>query len=434
MTLPEEFKKEMIHILGSDYPDFESSMHERTPVSIRMNPAKPQHELTVARQIPWCPEGYYLKERPLFTMDPFFHAGHYYVQEASSMFLDFILKSLDLKSEPLILDLCSAPGGKSTILLSHLRSRGLVHCHEYDSYRHGILKQTLVKWGYPNSIVTYGSLHQLQKLSIKYDLILIDAPCSGEGMFRKEKEAIKQWNLSKVNYCHNLQRTIFSVADSLCANHGYIIYSTCTWNSKENEEIVSSYVQSGKYQSVKIHHEFPILETANPAYTYRFFPHKLEGEGYTISVLKKQDESVSPSTELSSIKFSESDIDLSDWLMDYSEMTVIPFKDNNYAIHKKHVPQVMNIQRNVNTSYFGIPLGVYKAKDFYPSHGLCQSILALQELESVNYLRALTPELVVQTKTIWLTGKYKSATLGWIKVLNNRLKNYLPKNLRIISY
>src|SRR6185436_19887387 len=114
------FVIQMKNLLGSEYSDFESALHETPPASVRLNPFKPENQLPLADSVPWCPEGYYLKNRPVFTIDPFFHAGHYYVQEASSMFVDFILKNLKLKSNSKILDLCSAPGGKSTLILSHL--------------------------------------------------------------------------------------------------------------------------------------------------------------------------------------------------------------------------------------------------------------------------------------------------------------------------
>jgi 16S rRNA C967 or C1407 C5-methylase (RsmB/RsmF family) len=220
MTLPDLFKVQMKNLLGPEYPDFEEALHISSTPSVRLNPFKSEHQLPLAEPVPWCSGGYYLKERPNFTIDPFFHAGHYYVQEASSMFIDYILRSINFKTNSKILDLCSAPGGKSTLLLSFLATDGFLHCHEYDSFRAGILKQNIERWGYPNTIVTSGAMTQLENLDVRYDLILIDAPCSGEGMFRKEPEALKQWNENKVHHCSHLQKNIMNVADTLCAEDG----------------------------------------------------------------------------------------------------------------------------------------------------------------------------------------------------------------------
>ncbi len=442
MTLPTEFTKQMTGLLGSEYSDFEYAMQQKPAVSIRINPAKPENELKLSDQVAWCTEGFYIEDRPIFTLDPFFHAGHYYVQEASSMFLDYILKKLNLSPKPRILDLCSAPGGKSSLLLSHLQSRGILHCHEFDVHRHSILKQNIIRWGYPNAIVTYGSLLQLQKLNIKYDVILIDAPCSGEGMFRKEEDALKQWNNKKIGHCQNIQRHILSIADTLCAQQGYIIYSSCTWNTRENEEVLEDYIISNRYEAVEIKHDFPIPQSNKFSFTYRMYPHKIKGEGFTISVIKKQSDTLEKHRKTKSGILLQSNVNTPLWLNNSDDMVTIFFKDHYFAIPKDLEEDTIEIFEKVNTSSFGIPLGSFKGDDFYPAHGLSQSILLRNDLESIdlnkqqalNYLRALTPDIVYNSGSKWLTGKYKSASLGWIKSLSTGLKNYFPKNQRIISF
>lgn len=444
MTLPDPFVIQMKNLLGSEYSDFESALREQPPVSIRLNPLKQGHEFSLFQQVPWCEHGYYLDKRPVFTIDPFFHAGHYYVQEASSMFLDFVLKSINLKSNSKVLDLCSAPGGKSTLILSHLKNSGLLHCHEFDPFRMGVLKQNVERWGYSNSIITHGSLSLLVNLEIKYDLILIDAPCSGEGMFRKEKDALTQWSLNKVNQCAGIQKNIMQIADSLCAKDGYIVYSTCTWNQKENEDILYSYISDGKYSPIKIEHGFAIDEYHEQTYTYRLFPHKTKGEGFTVSVIKKDQSAFAEISKPSpqSVPKSDSKINLDHWLQDPANYTVQKNKEKYFAINHQCSENFVSILQKIPSSYLGIPLGEFKGSHFYPSHGLSQSIfinrdldhVILDQKQAVEYLRASTPEISISTNAQWLLACYKTARLGWFKHGGTGLKNYFPKNQRIISY
>lgn len=444
MILQEEFKLQMKNILGQEYSDFIEALHREPMVSIRTNPAKPENQLELFKPVPWCPTGHYLKERPVFTIDPFFHAGHYYVQEASSMFLDYVLNSIEIPLNPKILDLCSAPGGKSSLILSYLNNKGSLHCHEFDPYRQGVLKQNIGRWGYPNAIITYGSLQQLQKLDIRYDIILIDAPCSGEGMFRKEQEAWKQWNPNKVNHCSNIQKSIMAIADNLCTHNGYIIYSSCTWNTSENEEILQEYVKSENYRSVQIENNYPIHESFNSTYTYRFFPHKIEGEGFTISVIQRMRETTTSSTtHKTNIHFkTESTIEFNDLINEPDRFTSIYFKDNSIAVESELMSHFKSIFERVNTSYFGIPIGMKKGNDFYPAHALSQSMFLHTQIErldlnrqlSLDYLRALIPNISIKSNSKWLIASYQSANLGWLKTGGQGLKNYLPKNQRIISF
>ncbi len=444
MTLPDQFVIQMKDLLGSEYQDFASALQEQPPVSVRLNPFKSEHELSLMNSVPWCAQGFYLKERPVFTIDPFFHAGHYYVQEASSMFLDYIIKFINLKNNSKVLDLCSAPGGKSTLLLSHMANEGFLHSHEYDPYRMGILKQNIERWGYSNSIITSGPLAQLKRLDIRYDLILVDAPCSGEGMFRKEKDALSQWNLNKVNHCCNLQKNIMSIADTLCAQNGYIVYSTCTWNQKENEDILQSYILSGKYSPIKIENKYEINEYLNHTYTYRMFPHKISGEGFSVSVIKKE---ISVDSEYSTLK-THSDhgpgikFNMDYWIENNKRFSSIIFKEKYLALNQNCLDGFYNISHKISTSHMGISIGSFKGEDFYPSHGLSQSVflnnnlehLSMNREQALDYLRASTPSIHISTKNQWLVANYKTAKLGWLKSGGSGLKNYFPKNQRIISF
>ena len=203
--LPEDFRRMMTEVLGKEeYKFLAEALSLPAPTSIRINPKKVAAEelamLKEAERVPWCKDGFYLKERPSFTFDPLFHAGCYYVQEASSMFLAHILKQY--VQEPIVaLDLCAAPGGKSTLALSELPEGSLLMANEVVRQRANILAENITKWGQSNCIVTNNYAEDFQAFSDVFDLIICDAPCSGEGMFRKDPASIEEWSLANVEVC-----------------------------------------------------------------------------------------------------------------------------------------------------------------------------------------------------------------------------------------
>ena len=217
------------------------SFEEDVPVSIRLNPMKIKEgkwQMENAEPVPWCRNGYYLKQRPNFTFDPLFHAGCYYVQEAASMFLDEVLRQ-HLTSDIIphtSLDMCAAPGGKSTLLRAALPDDCVLYSNEPIRNRASILLENVTKWGYPNHYVTNAYPKDYRKAKMKFDLILCDVPCSGEGMFRKDEATIREWSPQQVEKCWQLQRDIVTDAWACLNDGGLLIYSTCTFNTKENEE------------------------------------------------------------------------------------------------------------------------------------------------------------------------------------------------------
>ena len=217
------------------------------PVSIRLNPRKSAGlEIIDGERVPWCRNGYYLRQRPNFTMDPLFHAGCYYVQEAASMFLDEVLRQhLTPDYSPrTALDLCAAPGGKSTLLRAVLPEDCVLWSNEPVRLRFNILDENVTKWGYKNHIVTSQYPRDFRKAKQKFDLILCDVPCSGEGMFRKDEATIREWSPQQVEKCWQLQRDIVSDAWASLNAGGIMIYSTCTFNTKENEENIRWMLES----------------------------------------------------------------------------------------------------------------------------------------------------------------------------------------------
>ena len=304
MQLPEDFKRETRLVMGDErFNRFMGAFDEEPPVSIRLNPRRhiphstfhiPHSTFHIPQErIPWCEEGYYLAGRPQFTFDPLFHAGCYYVQEAASMFVTHIIRSVDIPTPKRALDLCAAPGGKSTALLSVLPDDCTLVSNEPISNRAQILLENITKWGYPNSIVTNNYPRDFRKAKLTFDLILCDVPCSGEGMFRKDPATIGEWSQQNVEKCWRLQREIVADAWECLAPGGLLIYSTCTFNLKENEENVRWILENFDAEALDI----PIDPSWNitgsllegfTAPVYRFIPGITRSEGLFICAIRKR--------------------------------------------------------------------------------------------------------------------------------------------------
>ena len=303
--LPAEFTEYTRQLMGEErFERYLQSFEEPAPVSIRLNPKKMADGgwmMDDAEQVPWCRNGFYLKQRPNFTFDPLFHAGCYYVQEAASMFLDEVLRQMHnayVNHQPsairpqTALDLCAAPGGKSTLLRAALPADCVLYSNEPVRNRASILLENVTKWGYENHIVTNCYPRDYRKAKMKFDLILCDAPCSGEGMFRKDEATIREWSPQQVEKCWQLQREIVSDAWACLNEGGLLIYSTCTFNTKENEEnirwILNEY--DAEVLKVEIKPEWNITGSLLEGFdepVYRFIPGISRGEGLFMCALRK---------------------------------------------------------------------------------------------------------------------------------------------------
>lgn len=283
---PEAFKQRVENDPFLGTPLLEA-LNQTAPVSVRLHPLKQKAALTFSEKIAWCEHAFYLKERPSFTLDPLFHAGCYYPQEAGSMVLDTVLKQLDLPSEPSILDLCAAPGGKSTLIASFLNNNGLLVSNEVIQARARILTENTTKWGYTNTVVTNNDPKDFERLNEFFDVIVVDAPCSGEGMFRKDLKARDEWSEENVQICSSRQkRIVMDVWDSLKPG-GFLIYSTCTFNSAENEDTISWYLNELAATSVKLEMPEELVAGRNDIGHY-CLPGKTVSEGFYIAVLQKE--------------------------------------------------------------------------------------------------------------------------------------------------
>jgi len=309
--LPAAFTEKTRQLMGEErFERYLQSFEEEPPVSIRVNPrkmAEGRWQIAEGTPVPWCRNGYYLQKRPNFTMDPLLHAGCYYVQEAASMFLDEVLRQTspspskggEKGSSPLgrlgeVLDLCAAPGGKSTLLRSVLPEDCVLYSNEPIRNRANILLENVTKWGYDNHIVTNNYPNDYRASKLRFDVILCDVPCSGEGMFRKDPATIREWSPQNVEKCWQLQREIVDDAWACLNPGGLLIYSTCTFNTKENEENIRYFLEQYddmEVVPVDVKPEWHITASLLDGFhepVYRFIPGITRSEGLFMCVLRKK--------------------------------------------------------------------------------------------------------------------------------------------------
>src|SRR6187549_341233 len=288
MQLPQALLNSLESVNGFNEEAF-IKVHEsgERVTSVRVNPFKQFEILNLKSQIPWTEYGHYLEARPSFTFDPLFHAGCYYVQEASSMFLEQALKQTIDLSQPLkILDLCAAPGGKSTHILSLISKESLLVSNEVIRSRANILTDNIVKWGCSNVIVTNNDPRDFQRLENYFDVIVVDAPCSGSGLFRRDPEAIEEWSEQNVALCSQRQQRILADILPALKNGGVLIYSTCSY-SRQEDELICDWLRNEliiNNEELIISHDWNIVKSDAG---YRFWPDKLKGEGFFIACFRK---------------------------------------------------------------------------------------------------------------------------------------------------
>ena len=289
--LPLDFTKRMQNILLDNAADFFASLKQDAPISIRYN-SKKITTLPSNERIPWCKNGFYLDSRPSFTLDPLFHAGTYYVQEAGSMLIEQAMKQIVEPNNAIkVLDLCAAPGGKSTHILDLINDKGLLVSNEVIGSRVSVLQENLLKWGRSNSVVTNLDPKIFGRLEGFFDVILVDAPCSGEGLFRKDPKATKEWSLDNANICAMRQNRIIADVLPSLKEGGFLIYSTCTYNPAENMEQIVHLSEMHGFKSVKIEMDsaWKVAEMNNNNHLgYQCYPHLVKAEGFFLALLQKQ--------------------------------------------------------------------------------------------------------------------------------------------------
>lgn len=459
MKLPIDFITSLQSLLGNETEQLLSAMEEDTPVSIRLNPRKtarnPMNFAKPVKRVPWSEWGYYLEERPAFTFDPLFHAGCFYVQEASSMFVEQVVRQL-VKQPAICLDLCAAPGGKSISLLSALPEGSLLVSNEVIRQRAHILSETLTKFGDPCSVVTNNQAGDFSALPELFDLIIVDAPCSGEGMFRKDEVAIEEWSPRNVAMCAARQKEILRDVWPALKPGGLLVYSTCTYNKAENEEnaLWVAHNLGAEFIEVVTKEEWGITSSfVDEALCYRFFPHKTKGEGLFVTLLRKSKSTLagtdfSSKAVYSSIKsrkkpsvFVKDITDYAEWIKHPELFNYIEADNCITALSKAHTETILSFKERLKIVSMGIKMGEKKGKNFIPSHSLAMSMELNREAfcnhelpyeQAIAFLRKEALTLTNAPREFVLLT-YKDEPIGFVKNIGNRANNLYPHEWRIRS-
>ena len=456
MTLPFDFERTMTHFLGKEeYTQLAEALALPAPTSIRINKQKETISAlncqlstvncqlsTVNCQlspVPWCPDGFYLSERPSFTLDPLFHAGCYYVQEASSMFLSHVLR--EYVKEPVVaLDMCAAPGGKSTLALSELPEGSLLIANEVVRQRANILAENIIKWGNPNCIVTNNYAEDFEAFSNVFDLIICDAPCSGEGMFRKDPASIEEWSLANVDTCWRRQRDIVQNIWHTLKEGGIFIYSTCTYNPFEDEENVAWIAKTLGAEVLSCQ---PLPEWGLTEKSTHFYPHRIKGEGFFISVLRKTSEEERRRRGKEEKKGKQNTAipkELKGWLSEGEHFTIMETDETFLAFPTAHLNIYQQAKRSLRVIHAGIELAISKGKNLQPSQSLAMSnnlnkdsfpTVEVDEQQAIAYLRTEALQLPADTPKGYVLITYQGHPLGFAKNIGNRANNLYLAEWRI---
>ena len=438
-ALPEEFKRRITSRLGEEAGSFFKVLDGPATTSIRLNPDKVKGFLS-SEQVPWCRQAYHLERRPVFATDPLWHAGAYYVQDASSMILDHLVRNLDLPVHPLALDLCAAPGGKSTVLASALPS-GFIVANEVIRNRVGMLQENLAKWGTVNTAVCNADPSQFKVLRETFDILVVDAPCSGEGLFRKDPAARGEWSEDLVSMCSARQRRILSDAIGVLKPGGFLVYSTCTFAEEENEANV------GWLHSQGFELAMPAVPTGlnieDSGSGWRFWPHRLSGEGFFVAVLRKtsgeENEGKGRDRREEKVKnkfLSEMKSWVSgDWSYDQDKNGVIRIVPEAFS---EIIPR---LEKEMRFRSCGISLAQQIRDELKPqpeaalAAGLNRGIFPEIQLDHAQALKYLSREEIpfVDFKGSWALIVFGGVPLGWVKNAGTRLNNYYPKEWRLIT-
>lgn len=409
--IPDDFFDSLQQIPGLDPEAFREAMQSAPAVSVKLN----RRKLSDARdlgygeleKVGWCASGYYLPERPIFTLNPLLHAGAFYVQDASSMIYESIVAEIrdnyGLSSDSAVLDLCAAPGGKSTSIINALPDGALLVANEFMPQRARILVENLLKWGYPDIMVTNSDTSRFASAGELFDLVAVDAPCSGEGMMRKDEQAVEQWSRRLVEKCASLQRGILANAVAALSPGGFLIYSTCTFNTTEDEENARWLRDEFGMEplSLPIFSNPMIGKGCDPEIpALRFMPHITRGEGLFVTAFRKP----GSSAPLSRRKLCET------------------------------------LRKKTRVILDGIPSVTIKGKVEIPASEWCLATdfpagsyprCEVGESTALSYLRHETITLPTNMERGFVVITYKGHPLGFVKNIGSRANNLYPASWKI---
>ncbi len=452
-ALPIAFTERMRKQLGAEEAEsLFAALDSVSPVAVRLNPAKCGEEgvWSNGEAIAWSKNGRKLKERPSFTLDTAFHAGAYYVQEAASQFIDYIISHEELQGKR-VLDMCSAPGGKTTIYSTAVGEEGLVVANEYVRSRANVLADNVRKWGMGNVLVTNNAPEHIAQFEGWFDMVAVDAPCSGEGMFRKEEVAREDWSEEAVKMCAARQLSIVREAWQSLRDGGLFIYSTCTFNEDEDEGLLRAFIEETgdvfePSQSVEIDDAWGIVKGEVGAFqTFRFFPHKTDSEGLFVAIARKAEPTTQRTPKARKRVMQEVDKnsrkELVKWLQQPDNYTFAMVADTIYAYPSVQFKAVQALSEGLTAIYSGVAMGqIFKGK-LKPDWALSQYVgfertaVAVEEVDeerALDYLRKRDIAVGDMAEGINLIT-HKGRALGFAKRVGARCNNLYPNSLKIMN-
>lgn len=458
MRLPEQFISRMQRELGVAEAEALCAALETEPsTSVRLNPAKMAEQKWGGGRVAWSDYGYLLGERPAFTLDPDFHAGAYYVQEASSQFAGYIVSMAVGGAEACkgqrVLDMCAAPGGKSTHYATLVGERGLVVANEINRSRAAVLADNARKWGLGNVVVTCNDSARVADFEEWFDVVAVDAPCSGEGMFRKSDEACEQWSEANVAMCAERQWEILQNAFRSLKPGGVLLYSTCTFNRTEDEDVVGRACEEFgdellAVDDIPIGDDWGVVTGREGVFqTFRFFPHRLTGEGMFMAVARKAGLATSRRRMPKARRKVMEAVDkrtaqeLSRWVKESEQMRFFAAGDTLYGCRKEHYDEVEALAGTLAVIYSGVAMGqVFKGK-LKPDGALALyagvnhdavACCEVDEQEALKFLRKQDMDAAQFSEGVNMV-LYGGRPLGFVKRVGARVNNMYPNSLRILK-
>lgn len=449
MLLPEKFEIRMKNMLKTEYSDFLRALTD-TPVysGIRVNTKKQdageyiKREFGKLENIPWCADGFYADKSQISGRHPYHTAGLFYFQEPSAM---SVVSAFSVNKDDYILDLCAAPGGKATQAGALLGEDGLLIANEINKSRSNILADNIDRFGIKNCIVTNETPQRLaEKYPNFFDKIIVDAPCSGEGMFRKEPQAVTEWSIEHTISCGERQKHILDCAFKMLRSGGYLVYSTCTFAPEENEKICA-YILKNHNAKLIAPENLDMLSHGRTEWsdsefdmdnTRRIFPHKNKGEGHFIALFHSLDEKTPREIKVKKTVKSDSEKLYREFEKEFLNVTL----NGEFCLFCEQLylkPKNIDIDK-IKTIRAGLPLGVCRKGRFEPSWALCLA-LTKNDIKNTLDFRAdsekLKSYMMGQTlecsKKGWCAVTVDGYPLGWGKASGGVLKNHFPKYLRL---
>ena len=443
MKLPEAFIDQLRELLPEEWEALAKAITSSEPsVAVRVNEARGVSVPECTERVPWCEQGFYLGDRPAFTFDTDWHAGRYYVQDASSMFIAHVIRSF-IHEPVCYLDLCAAPGGKTTAAIQALPQGSMTVANEIVSPRARVLADNIIRWGDPRCVVTSNAPAQVGKLTRFFDVIAADVPCSGEGMMRKDDEAVSQWSPGLVEQCAQRQREILAGVWPALRPGGLLIYSTCTYNRQENEDIAEFIVHELGATSLEV----PVEDCWNihPAigsdcHCYRFMPHRVNGEGLFMAVFRKNGDMPRELPRIKDKTSKKADETGKDWLACPDEYAIEQQGDLSIAVPLDIRREIVTLRTSLNVLHAGIDLATVMGRKVMPHHALAMSTARAEgafpvcEVDYPTALRYLRGEsIIVNGPRGHVLIAHEGAVLGFANNLGNRANNLYPKPQRILS-